>query len=58
MSASCAPGPAAGTRVTQVPLAFVTQGTQIGLAVAVIGLLVLAFWPGHTIGRRTSSNKQ
>ncbi len=32
-------------------IAFVTQGTQIGLAVAVIGLLVLAFWAGYRIGR-------
>jgi heme/copper-type cytochrome/quinol oxidase subunit 1 len=35
--------------------AFVSQGTQIGLAVAVIGLLVLAFWAGLRIGRRSGS---
>jgi heme/copper-type cytochrome/quinol oxidase subunit 1 len=39
-------------------MAFVTQGTQVGLAVAVVGLLVLAFWAGHTIGRRTRSQNQ
>ncbi|MEO5319680.1 hypothetical protein PV761_13975 [Arthrobacter sp. CC3] len=32
-------------------IAFVSQGTQIGLAVAVTGLLVLAFWAGYRIGR-------
>ncbi|UZX04679.1 hypothetical protein F8G81_20300 [Arthrobacter sp. CDRTa11] len=35
--------------------AFVSQGTQIGLAVAVVGLLVLAFWVGLRIGRRSRS---
>jgi heme/copper-type cytochrome/quinol oxidase subunit 1 len=35
--------------------AFVSQGTQIGLAVAVIGLLVLAFWAGLRVGRRSGS---
>ena len=33
--------------------AFITQGTQIGLAVAVAGLLLLAFWVGFRLGRRT-----
>lgn len=33
-------------------MTFVTEGTQIGLAVAVIGLLVLAFWAGYRIGKR------
>lgn len=33
-------------------IALVTQGTQIGLAVAVVGLLVLAFWAGYRIGKR------
>jgi heme/copper-type cytochrome/quinol oxidase subunit 1 len=33
-------------------LALVTQGTQIGLAVAVVGLLLLAFWAGYRIGRK------
>ncbi|BCW46901.1 hypothetical protein StoSoilB5_40850 [Arthrobacter sp. StoSoilB5] len=32
--------------------AFISQGTQLGLAVAVLGLLILAFWAGHTVGRR------
>jgi heme/copper-type cytochrome/quinol oxidase subunit 1 len=32
-------------------IAFVSQGTQVGLAVAVTGLLVLAFWAGYRIGR-------
>lgn len=33
-------------------ITFVSQGTQIGLAVAIAGLLVLAFWAGYRIGRR------
>ncbi|MFJ6538623.1 hypothetical protein ACIQH5_20530 [Paenarthrobacter sp. NPDC091711] len=32
--------------------AMVSQGTQIGLAVTVVGLLVLAFWAGLAVGRR------
>ncbi|MEV7606837.1 hypothetical protein AB0N65_15505 [Paenarthrobacter sp. NPDC089322] len=32
--------------------AFISLGTQIGLAVTVAGLLVLAFWAGLAIGRR------
>ncbi|MBT2586581.1 hypothetical protein [Arthrobacter sp. ISL-95] len=32
--------------------AMVSQGTQIGLTVTVLGLLVLAFWAGLAIGRR------
>ena len=39
-------------------MAFVTQGTQIGLAVAVTGLLVLAFWAGYRIGRQASPKNQ
>lgn len=31
---------------------FVSKGTQLGLAVTVLGLLVLAFWAGLAIGRR------
>lgn len=34
--------------------AMVSQGTQLGLAVTVLGLLVLAFWAGLRIGRRGS----
>lgn len=33
-------------------LTFVTQGTQIGLGTAVLGLLILAFWAGYRSGRR------
>ncbi|ASN21548.1 hypothetical protein [Arthrobacter sp. YN] len=33
---------------------FVSKGTQLGLAVAGVGLLVLAFWAGLAIGRRGS----
>jgi heme/copper-type cytochrome/quinol oxidase subunit 1 len=33
--------------------AFITQGTQIGLAVAFAGLLLLAFWVGFRLGRRS-----
>jgi heme/copper-type cytochrome/quinol oxidase subunit 1 len=32
-------------------LAFLSLGTQIGLAVAITGLLVLAFWAGYRLGR-------
>ncbi|WP_024818033.1 hypothetical protein [Arthrobacter sp. 31Y] len=32
-------------------MTMVSQGTQIGLAVTVLGLLVLAFWAGLRIGR-------
>jgi len=39
-------------------MAFVSQGTQIGLAVAVAGLLVLAFWAGYRTGRRASAKNQ
>ena len=39
-------------------MAFVSQGTQVGLAVAVVGLLVLAFWAGYRIGRRASRADQ
>ena len=35
-------------------ITFVTQGTQIGLGIAVLGLLVLAFWAGFRSGRATS----
>jgi heme/copper-type cytochrome/quinol oxidase subunit 1 len=38
-------------------MAFVSQGTQIGLAVAVAGLLVLAFCAGYRIGRRTPKDQ-
>ncbi len=33
--------------------AMVSQGTQLGLVVTVVGLLVLAFWAGLAIGRRS-----
>ncbi|MFW0774461.1 hypothetical protein ACLRGI_14975 [Paenarthrobacter nitroguajacolicus] len=32
----------------------VSQASQVGLAVAVLGLIVLAFWAGLRIGRRGS----
>ncbi|WP_018760949.1 hypothetical protein [Arthrobacter sp. 135MFCol5.1] len=35
--------------------AFITQGTQAGLAVAGVGLLVLSFWAGMVAGRRAGS---
>ncbi|MDE8587364.1 hypothetical protein [Arthrobacter sp. NQ4] len=38
--------------------AFVTQGTQIGLAVMVAGLLVLAFWAGYRLGRMGRSGQE
>jgi heme/copper-type cytochrome/quinol oxidase subunit 1 len=39
-------------------VAFISQGTQIGLAVAITGLLILAFWAGYRIGRRASPKNQ
>ncbi len=36
-------------------LAFVTPGTQAGLAIAVAGLLVLAFWAGYRIGTKANT---
>ncbi|MDQ0662833.1 uncharacterized protein YjeT (DUF2065 family) [Arthrobacter ulcerisalmonis] len=38
--------------------AFITQGTQIGLAVMVAGLLLLAFWVGYRLGRQARSGPQ
>lgn len=37
--------------------AMVSQGTQLGLAVTVLGLLVLAFWAGLAVGRRRHQNR-
>ena len=34
-------------------IAFITQGTQVGLVIAVVGLLLLAFWAGYRTGRRS-----
>jgi heme/copper-type cytochrome/quinol oxidase subunit 1 len=34
--------------------AFITQGTQAGLAIMVSGLLVLAFWAGYRMGVKGS----
>jgi len=31
---------------------FVSKATQLGLAVSIVGLLVLAFWAGLAVGRR------
>lgn len=35
----------------------VSQGQQIGWAVAVAGLLVLAFWAGYRLGKRRSRSE-
>jgi len=35
--------------------AFITRGTQFGLALVVAGLLVLAYWTGYRVGRRGST---
>lgn len=32
--------------------ALITQGTQAGLAIVVLGLLMLTFWAGYRLGRR------
>lgn len=39
-------------------MAFVSQGMQVGLAVAVAGLLVLAFWAGYRIGRKANPKRR
>jgi len=36
-------------------IAFMSQGTQIGIGIMVAGLLVLAFWAGYRVGRRVGS---
>lgn len=45
--------PLSNTRFTAYGAAFITQGTQLGLALAVVGLLVLAFWAGFRLGRKS-----
>ena len=39
-------------------MAFLSPGTQAGLAIAVVGLLLLAFWAGYNIGRKASGREQ
>lgn len=39
-------------------MAFLSPGTQAGLGIAVAGLLLLAFWAGYIIGRKTSRREQ
>lgn len=39
-------------------VAFVSQGMQVGLTIAVLGLLVLAFWAGYRIGRQPEPEKR
>ncbi|UVJ38896.1 hypothetical protein [Arthrobacter sp. CJ23] len=36
---------------------FVSQGTQIGIVVAALGLLLLAFWAGYRIGRQRPARR-
>lgn len=38
--------------------AFIPQGTQLGLALAVVGLLALAFSAGLVVGRRAGSGRR
>ena len=35
-------------------MAFLSAGAQAGLAMAVAGLLILAFWAGYRLGRKAS----
>ncbi|GGI91040.1 hypothetical protein [Pseudarthrobacter scleromae] len=35
-------------------MAFLSPGTQAGLAIAVVGLLLLAFWAGYRTGRKAA----
>lgn len=44
--------PLSNTTFSANGAALITQGTQVGLAVVVLGLLVLALWAGYRIGRR------
>lgn len=44
--------PLSNTTFTANGAALITQGTQVGLAIVVLGLLVLALWAGYRIGRR------
>lgn len=37
-------------------LAFLSVGAQIGLGIAIAGLLVLAFWAGYRLGRKTRTS--
>ena len=39
-------------------MAFLSPGTQAGLAIAVAGLLVLAFWAGYRIGNKAGPNNR
>ncbi|MEO8281858.1 MAG: hypothetical protein ABI568_00405 [Pseudarthrobacter sp.] len=49
--------PLSNTPFTANGAAFMTQGTQLGLAITAVGLLVLAFWAGYRTGRRGSSQR-
>ncbi|MBD1539143.1 hypothetical protein HC749_13310 [Arthrobacter sp. S13_S34] len=39
-------------------MAFLSPGTQAGLAIAVVGLLLLAFWAGYRLGRRNGAESR
>jgi heme/copper-type cytochrome/quinol oxidase subunit 1 len=38
-------------------MAFLSPGTQAGLAIAVVGLLLLAFWAGFKAGRKAGRER-
>ena len=50
--------PLSNTPFTVNGAALLTQGTQIGIAITVVGLLLLAFWAGHRIGRRSGAKNR
>ena len=45
--------PLSKTPFTVNGAALITQGTQVGIALTVVGLLLLAFWAGYRVGRKT-----
>ena len=47
--------PLSNQRFSGSGMAFLSQGTQIGLAIAVVGLLLLAFWAGFRVGSRAQN---
>lgn len=54
-SFSFAYAPQSNRPFTGIGADLITEGTQAGMAVAVAGLLVLSFWAGYRLGRKTRS---
>ncbi|MHC6594005.1 hypothetical protein [Arthrobacter sp. C152] len=49
--------PLGNTPVKTIGGDFVTEGAQAGIAIAVAGLLLVAFWAGHRAGRRGAASE-